>query len=123
SGVNWREQIDESLSNADLLLLVYTGNPKQGWTGYEIGYFNNDIKKVPSRFPKVKREIVPVNFLGKRDHVTEPIEGVDIEGIQFLEQHVTRPSIEVDQLTQSTSAIRRATLRNDQLFRLFYRIA
>lgn len=123
SGVRWREQIDGSLRNADLLLLVYTGNPRQGWTGYEVGFFSNDIIQAPFRFDNVKREIVPVNLLGERESVTDDIQGVVIEGIHFPEQSVTRPNIVVDQLTETESRISRATMRNDQLYKLFYKIA
>ena len=125
AGIQWRKEIDDCLINADLLLLVYTGQlkPSHSWTGYELGFYSNEIQKKPFRFPDVPREIVPISFLGAREAVTEVI-----EGIEFGANDVTRPDIDIAQLTEDSDKFMARFPAGqpapaDQLFDLFTRIA
>lgn len=125
-GTEWRAEIDDSLSNADLLLLVYTGQlkPSHSWTGYEVGFFSSEIKKRRTRFPDVPREIVPINFLRAREATTEII-----EGIEFSAAEVTRPDITLSQLAENSDRFLASITQGqqgdagDQLFRLLQKIA
>ncbi len=123
-GSQWRTQIDDSLTHTDLLLLVYTGQvkPSHSWTGYEIGFFSREIQRRNERFPNVKREIIPINFLGKRETVTEVI-----EGIEFPRELVTRPEINNAQLGLSSDGFGQKFSEGipweDPLYKLFRKIA
>ena len=120
-GTEWRKEIDDCLSKADLLLLVYTGQlkPSHGWTGYEVGFFSSEINRIPERFPNVPREIVPINFLRSREATTETI-----EGIEFSEKEVTRPDITIPHLAENPDKfIASVGGASDQLFALFQKIA
>src|SRR5215472_10524714 len=56
-GENWKDDIENGLDKADILLVIFTDRPKPSFsfTGYEIGYFNSSIKVRPNIKDGLKR--------------------------------------------------------------------
>jgi hypothetical protein len=61
-GDNWKDDIEDCLDKADILLVVFTDRPKPSFsfTGYEIGYFNSSIKARPNIKGGLKRVFIPL---------------------------------------------------------------
>jgi hypothetical protein len=61
-GDNWKDDIEDGLDKADILLVVFTDRPKSSFsfTGYEIGYFNSSIKVRPTIKDSLKRIFIPL---------------------------------------------------------------
>jgi hypothetical protein len=61
-GENWKDDIENGLDKADILLVIFTDRPKPSFsfTGYEIGYFNSSIKVRPNIKDGLKRLFIPM---------------------------------------------------------------
>jgi TIR domain len=61
-GENWKDDIENGLDMADILLVIFTDRPKPSFsfTGYEIGYFNSSIKARPNIRDGLKRVFIPL---------------------------------------------------------------
>src|SRR4051812_26420225 len=82
AGQNWRDQIDSSLEETDVIIVVATGRLKPGFsfTGYEIGYISNSIKHRPKMklFPHLNRRIIPFAVLSTIPDTVNEMQGINI---------------------------------------------
>jgi len=78
-GDEWRLGINNALDEADILLIVYTGQKKEShsFTGYEIGYFSHSIKQRPMA-GTVKRRSIPLIIGDKPPSAVSEIQGIMI---------------------------------------------
>lgn len=87
SGTKWRELIQDSIAQTDILIAIATGQlkPSHSFTGYEIGQFDFSVKIKPkmSRFPKLKRGMIPFAVLTRVPDTTNEFEGIDIDPSLF----------------------------------------
>ena len=87
SGTKWRDLIQDSISQTDILIAIATGQlkPSHSFTGYEIGQFDYSLRDKPkmSRFPELKRGMIPFAVLTRVPDTTNEFEGIDIDPTQF----------------------------------------
>jgi hypothetical protein len=87
SGTKWRELIQDSISQTDILIAIATGQlkPSHSFTGYEIGQFDYSyrVKKKMSRFPELDRRMIPFAVLTRVPDTTNEFEGIDIDPTLF----------------------------------------
>jgi hypothetical protein len=87
SGTKWRELIQDSIAQTDIVIAIATGQlkPSHSFTGYEIGQFDYSLRDKPkmSRFPKLKRGMIPFAVLTRVPDTTNEFEGIDIDPTLF----------------------------------------
>jgi hypothetical protein len=87
SGTKWRQLIQDSIAQTDLLIAIATGQlkPSHSFTGYEIGQFDYSLRENPtmSRFPELNRGMIPFAVLTRVPDTTNEFEGIDIDPTQF----------------------------------------
>ena len=91
-GGNWRELIDQDLDNADILLVIATGQEKlsHSFTGYEVGYFrkSQQSRKYMDDAQRIERLIIPIAMLAEVPDTLSNIQGLAIaEADRFLFDH------------------------------------
>jgi TIR domain len=80
-GINWRSELEEALSDADILLIVASGRnkPSHSYTGYEVGFFS--ASKLASRNMRnfdSERLVIPIGVIARIPDALADIEGLDL---------------------------------------------
>jgi hypothetical protein len=80
-GDNFRAVIDEELDGADILLLVFTNQPKtsHSYTGYEVGFFSRSKAQRPHIVGDIERLIIPFCVGSGFPDTADYMQGVDID--------------------------------------------
>ena len=80
-GDNFRSVIDKELDGADILLLVFTNQPKSShsYTGYEVGFFSRSMSHRPFIVGDLERLIIPFCVGSGFPDTAEYMQGVDID--------------------------------------------
>lgn len=82
-GVNWRQRIDDSINETDLLIAIATGRlkPSHSFTGYEVGNFASSVRSKPNMgsFPQLKRLMIPFAVLERVPDTMNEFEGITID--------------------------------------------
>ncbi len=79
-GINYRTMIDQSLDEADILLIVATGHEKLShtFTGYEVGYFRKSQQAKKNIDGNIKRLIIPIAIFTEIPATISDIQGIGI---------------------------------------------
>ncbi|WP_316224873.1 MULTISPECIES: toll/interleukin-1 receptor domain-containing protein [unclassified Bradyrhizobium] len=87
-GLNYRDEIDQGLEAADILLIIATGRerPSHSFTGYEVGYFRKSMRGRPwianqdkvADHDKIDRLIIPFSIFVGTPPVVEMMQGLRI---------------------------------------------
>jgi hypothetical protein len=100
SGTKWRELIQDSISQTDILIAIATGQlkPSHSFTGYEIGQFDFSLGVQPKmkRFPKLKRGMIPFAVLTRVPDTTNEFEGIDIDPTLFRDVRFDPTNLEAN---------------------------
>src|SRR4051794_18575633 len=100
SGTKWRELIQDSISQTDILIAIATGQlkPNHSFTGYEIGQFDFSLGVQPKmkRFPKMKRGMIPFAVLTPGPDTTNEFEGIDIDPTLFRDVRFDPTNLEAN---------------------------
>jgi hypothetical protein len=82
-GASWREQINENLDRADVLIAIASGRLKPGhsFTGYEIGAFHFSCRKSSNMaaYPNISRISIPFAVLSGVPDTLSEFQGVGID--------------------------------------------
>ena len=82
-GTAWREQIEDDLDSADVLIIIATGQQKlsHSFTGFEVGYFKNSRKnKKKMQHFNFDRLILPIPIFTKTPDPVADIQSLQIDG-------------------------------------------
>jgi len=79
AGLQYRDQLKETLEGIDVLIIVYTGadKPSHSFTGWEVGYFESTVKAHPDR------RIVHIS-VGDPPPAAEAYEGIQLKIRDYL---------------------------------------
>lgn len=75
-GFEFKPQIEETLDNTDILILIYTGKPSH-FMGFEIGYFRKNLRNKNNN-SLIERKIIPLCL-----HEGPPLTVVGVQGIDL----------------------------------------
>ena len=119
-GILYRQEIDDALDRAAILLVVASGQEKLShtFTGYEVGYFRKSLRTRPSitahdppiidHDPRLKRLIIPMAILTDLPDTLSEIQGVEIPKSDQIFVHAGVP-------TAAEHAMYRLLIRFDQI--------
>src|ERR1700709_898346 len=83
AGLNWRNLINDSIEETDIMIAIATGRLKPGhsFTGFEIGSFVNSMRHRPNMkiAPDVARRMISFAVLDKTPAAVNDFEGIDID--------------------------------------------
>jgi hypothetical protein len=80
-GINWRSELEEALSDADILLIVASGRnkPSHSYTGYEVGFFSaSKLASKSMRNFDFERLIIPIGVIARIPDALADIEGLNL---------------------------------------------
>jgi TIR domain len=80
-GDDFRDAINDKLDAAAALIVLYTARskPSHSYTGFEVGFFTNSIRKTPDVIPGVRRFILPVCIGAESPDTLESIHGIRVD--------------------------------------------
>jgi hypothetical protein len=114
-GENWKDDIENGLDKADILLVIFTDRPKTSFsfTGYEIGYFNSSIKTRPNIRAGLKRVFIPL-LVGdvKMPDTMYYVQGAKFEGAKSIKIAETIADKQNDEAWSKNPANPTVTLLN-----------
>lgn len=82
SGINWRQFIDDSISQTDVLVAIATGRlkPSHSFTGTEVGSFSFFMRSSPTiTGTNQKRLMIPFAVLARVPDTIDEFEGINID--------------------------------------------
>jgi len=109
AGLNWRNLINDSIEETDIMIAIATGRLKPGhsFTGFEIGSFVNSMRHRPNMkiAPDVARRMISFAVLDKTPAAVNDFEGIDIDpaALHALRFDASNASREIQKLSSKGS--------------------
>ena len=116
-GVNWRQLIDDSINETDILIAIATGRlkPSHSFTGYEVGNFASSVRSNPKMgsFPQWERRMIPFAVLERVPDTMKEFEGIGIDplalrAVRFDPKNLAS-ELKNDRKPQADSAVKQIT--------------